>query len=134
MNSPFIIVPNFGAGEIRLGKSIGEIEPLLGKAKEQFKRNQLSQETTYIFGNGEVFITFANGIAANISLFPPLLVELNGIQLLTRPITQVSEELLRAGIEIENTDAGILCKGLGVHLVEVESLVDSVEIERVKDA
>lgn len=125
----WIIKSKESVGELRLGININEIAQILGSEYTKFKRVPEAEDTIFAFNEEGVHLTCDQEEKVKvISVFRPNEVTYSSIQLLSKPIEVVREELNHNGIKTEEEDAGLWVEEAGVLLVEVEGVVDGIEL------
>ena len=68
------------------------------------------------------------GKVISITIFRPSKVELGGVQLLGRKMTEVESDLSKGIYRFVRVDAGLWCEAAGVLLIEVHEVIDGVEV------
>jgi len=115
-------------GELTIGMSVNDAVSKLGEYKT-FKRTTEATETVYSFDSSHIHLTCdSNNNVTIISLFRPLLVEVNNIQILNRNISVVCDELLKNDISLEKESGGVWVPHYAILLIEVGGIVDGIEV------
>jgi hypothetical protein len=123
------IEPGVAMGPLKLGMTEVECVSLLGPVAKSFRRFKDRPEVTLAYDDAHLHLTVgASGTIQVISAFRPRTVILAGIQVLDRPMAEISAQLSSTGLKIERVDAGLWCRGTGVVLVEVDGMIDGVEL------
>ena len=126
------IIPKSSIGPVAIGMSRDQYEAVFGPSTDRFQRADDSppnQEWVVAYdASGFHLAIDSSERIETITVFPPNSAVLEGIQLLRRSFTEVTEELRRGPHVWENVDAGLWSEELGVCLVEVDGIVDSVEL------
>jgi hypothetical protein len=124
----YIIFPKKGAGIIPLKCTRTEIEGMLGKPPDVFSRTP-DGPTILAYDNVGMHITLSsNETVETISIFRPNEAFLNEVQVLSKDIDVLNDELSLRGLNFIRVDAGLWSEGMNILLIDVDGMVDGVEI------
>ena len=125
------IEPKTSVGPLSLDSSVEQVELVLGNSCDRFKRGDNPNEILAYDNQGLHVETAGDGRTLAVTVFAPCRIALKGVELLSREVSSVEQELRDAGLMFERVDAGLWNADLLVMLVEHEGRVDGVEVRRV---
>jgi hypothetical protein len=123
------IDPGKSVGQIAIGMRREEYEAILGVSEDVFRRTPDDPNQVVAYDDRLMHLTVDNDrIVRSITVFRPEKVELQGIQLLGRELSDVEADLAQTRYGFSRVDAGLWSAPAGVVLVETDGIVDGVEV------
>ena len=117
-------------GPVQLGMSVDDVERVLGKKYDCFRRTHDATNEILAFDSEGVHVVIdgEDSSVAGVIVFPPNSVWVADVQLLQQPLSGLQETLRTRGFQFDHDDVGLWNPEMKVCLIDVDGLVDGIQI------